>query len=48
MTEKEYKQVIEIIEKHMTVLHESPYNPRVVLTSFGFSNVKQDLKALVK
>jgi len=48
MTKKEYQQVIETIEKYMTVLHESPYNPRLVLTSFGLSQVKQDLKGLVK
>lgn len=48
MTQKEYKQVIETIEKYMSVLHESPYNPRVVLTSLGLSKVKQELKAMVK
>lgn len=48
MTKKEYERVIEIIEANMSVLHESPYNPRIVLTSFGLSKVKQDLKEMVK
>ena len=47
MTKQEYDQVIEIIDGYMTVLHESVYLPRLVLTSFGFSKVKEDLKALI-
>lgn len=48
MTPKEYQKVIEIIDKYMTVLHENTYAPRLVLTTFGLSKVKEELKGLVK
>ena len=48
MTKKEYGKVLDIIQKNMSVLHESPYNPRIVLTSFGLSKVKEELKELVE
>lgn len=48
MTRKEYDQVVKIIDSYMTVLHESTYTPRLVLTTFGFSKVKEELKRLVK
>ena len=48
MTKQEYEKVIKIIDSYMTILHESTYLPRLVLTSFGFSKVKQELKTLIK
>lgn len=49
MTKKEYEQVVDIIENNMIVLHENVTNlPRIVLTQRGFSQVKQELKELVK
>ena len=49
MNEKEYKQVIDIINKNMTILPDYMTNlPRVVLTQLGLSKVKQELKELVK
>lgn len=48
MTQKEYDQVVKIIDSYMTILHESTYAPRLVLTTFGFSKVKEELKRLVK
>lgn len=49
MTKKDYEQVIDIIESNMIVLHENVTNlPRMVLTIRGFSQVKKELKELVK
>ena len=50
MTEKELKKVVEIIENNMTTIYDRPLgsNPRLVLTSFGLSQVKHELKELVK
>ena len=48
MTKQEYDKVIKIIDSYMTILHESTYSPRLVLTNFGFSKVKEELKALIK
>ena len=49
MTENEYKQVIDIIDKNMITIHENLTNlPRIVLTLRGFSQVKEELKVLVK
>ena len=49
MTEQEYKQVLEIIDRNMITIHENVTNlPRIVLTTRGFSQVKQELKALIK
>lgn len=48
MTKQEYDQIIEIIDSYMTILHESAYSPRLVLTTFGFSKVKEELKTLIK
>jgi len=49
MTKKEYDKVVEIIDKNMITIHENLTNlPRIVLTLRGFSQVKEDLKTLVK
>lgn len=48
MTKQEYDKVIQIIESYMTIMHESTYSPRLVLTTFGFSKAKQELKELIK
>ena len=49
MTEQEYKKVLEIIDRNMITTHENITNlPRIVLTLRGFSQVKQELKELVK
>ena len=48
MTKQEYDKVIKIIDSYMTTLHESTYSPRLVLTTFGFSKVKEELKTLIK
>ena len=49
MTEQEYKQVLEIIDKNMITIRENlTYLPRIVLTLRGFSQVKEELKGLVK
>lgn len=48
MTKQEYDKVIKIIDSYMTILHESTYSPRLVLTTFGFSKVKEELKTLIK
>lgn len=50
MTEKELNKVVEIIENNMTTIHDRPLgsNPRWVLTTLGLSQVKKELKELVK
>lgn len=49
MTNKEYKQVIDTINKNMVVLPDYMTNlPRVVLTQLGLSKVKEELKELIK
>ena len=49
MTKQEYENVVKIIDKNMVVLHENVTNlPRIVLTLMGFSQVKEELKALIK
>lgn len=48
MTKQEYDKVIKIIDSYMTILHESTYSQRLVLTTFGFSKVKEELKTLIK
>lgn len=51
MTKKEYKQVCDILEKYVTVIHDRPLGslPRFVITSFGLSKAKQEIKeTLVK
>ena len=48
MTRKEYEKVISVIEKNMTVTHDTPYSPRIVLTQLGLSNVKNELKGMVE
>ena len=48
MTKQEYQKVLDIIDKYMTILYENTYAPRLVLTTFGLSKVKQELKELVK
>lgn len=48
MTRKEYDKVVAIIEKHMAVIYSYPTVQQIVLTTFGFSNVKEELKELVK
>lgn len=49
MTEQEYKEVLKIIDENMITIHENVTNlPRIVLTLRGFSQVKEQLKRLVK
>ena len=49
MTEQEYKEVLKIIDDNMITFHENVTNlPRIVLTLRGFSQVKEQLKRLVK
>ena len=48
MTKKEYEQVVKIIEDNMTVSHDNPLSPRIVLTQNGFHNVKEQIKKLIK
>lgn len=49
MTEQEYKEVLKIIDDNMITIHENVTNlPRIVLTLRGFSQVKEQLKRLVK
>lgn len=48
MTRQEYEKVISVIEKNMTVAHDTPYAPRIVLTQLGLSNVKNELKGMVE
>ena len=48
MTKEEYNKIVKIIDKYMTILHEQTYSPRLVLTTFGFGKVKEELKQLIK
>ena len=49
MTKNEYEQVISTIEKCMTILPNYMTNlPRVVLTKYGLSMVKQELIKMVE
>lgn len=49
MTKKEYEKVLEIIDRNMITIHENVTNlPRIVLTTRGFSQVKEELKELIK
>ena len=49
MTKQEYEKVIDIIDKNMITIHENLTNlPRIVLTLRGLSQVKEELKTLIK
>lgn len=48
MTKKEYDKVIKTIEENMSVSHDNPNAPRIVLTQQGLHNVKMQLKDMVK
>ena len=48
MTKQEYEKIISIIENNMTVSHDTPYTPRIVLTQLGFNKVKNELKEMVQ
>lgn len=49
MTPKEYEKVIEIIDRNMITIRENlTYLPRIVLTLRGFSQVKEELRKLIK
>lgn len=50
MTSKEYKQVCDILEKYVTVIHDRPMGslPRLVITSHGLADAKKEIKELIK
>lgn len=48
MTRKEYEQIVKIIEDNMTVSHDNPTSPRIVLTQSGFHKAKEQMKKLIK
>ena len=49
MTKKEYEQVVDIIDQYMTVIQDSSTaKPKIVLSMYGFHQVKRELQKLVK